>query len=478
MSALISRMHRRWLSDDDVAPALLFTALAAFVGLIPVQNDTFWHLRSGQQMWQTGSFLLTEPFSHTSHGAELHNHWWLTQLAFFGAYSLGGPLLLTLFAGACAFAAVFGSWRLMRGPWEVRIAVLAVLMLVSAPGWSIRPQVVSFAFIVLMAHLIVRNRLAWLPVVCMVWANSHALVIFGVVISGALVLEALLWSRRELRRSIVIAALCVAAPMVSPLGAWYWPQVLATVSVSKDLQIQEYRMPFSAGDLPFWVAAATLVVLTITQRRRLRYRQRSERALLVAAFVLMAAAIVAARNAAVFVLIAAPVVSRLWPAMAGNRARNERPLGAAGYAMLGAAAVVAAAMVVMPWRDGRAARAWHPVSQNVVEAVRTCPDPIFNRLDDGGYLMWTMPERRVFVDSRMEAYTVETLRYSRAADTEGDYAAAFQKYGINCAVVATDSSMYSHLLSNPSMTLTFSDSERAVFTRSGSSGAPVRASVD
>ena len=471
-------MHRRWLSEDDVAPALLFVGLAAFVGLIPVQNDTFWHLRSGQQMWQTGSFLLTEPFSHTSYGAELHNHWWLTQLVFFGAYTLGGPLLLTLFAGACAFAAVFGSWRLMRGPWEVRVAVLAVLMLVSAPGWSIRPQVVSFAFIVLMAHLIVRNRLAWLPVVCMVWANSHALVIFGVVMSGALVLEALLWSRGELRRSVAIAALCVAAPMISPLGVWYWPQVLATVSVSKDLQLQEYRMPFTAADLPFWIAAATLVIVTITQRHRLVYRQRSERALLVAALVLMVAGMIAARNAAVFVLIAAPVVSRLWPAMKSDRACTERPLGAAGSAMLAAAAVVAAVSVVMPWRDGRAARAWEPVSQDVVAAVRTCPDPIFNRLEDGGYLMWTIPARRVFVDSRMEAYTVETLRYSRAADTEGDYAEAFQKYGINCAVVATDSLIYPRLLANPSMTLTFSDSERAVFTRSGSSGAPVRASID
>jgi hypothetical protein len=37
-------------SDDDLAPFLLFVALAVMACLTPAQNDTFWHLRSGQYM--------------------------------------------------------------------------------------------------------------------------------------------------------------------------------------------------------------------------------------------------------------------------------------------------------------------------------------------------------------------------------------------------------------------------------------------
>ena len=88
------RLHARF-SDDDLISILIFIVLAAFACMLPAQNDTFLHLRSGMQMWQTGSFLLTEPFSHTAYGAELHNHWWLTQLVFYGVHSLGGPFLLT-----------------------------------------------------------------------------------------------------------------------------------------------------------------------------------------------------------------------------------------------------------------------------------------------------------------------------------------------------------------------------------------------
>ena len=108
-------LHAKF-SDDDLVSILIFIVLAAFACMLPAQNDTFLHLRSGMHMWQTGSFLLTEPFSHTAYGTELHNHWWLTQLVFYGVHSLGGPFLLTLFAGACARAAVAGSWRLVRGP--------------------------------------------------------------------------------------------------------------------------------------------------------------------------------------------------------------------------------------------------------------------------------------------------------------------------------------------------------------------------
>jgi hypothetical protein len=454
-----------WFREEDVAPGLLFIALASFALLTPVQNDTWWHLRSGQQMWQTGAFLAAEPFSHTSYGSELHNHWWLTQVVFFAVYSLGGPFLLTAFAGGCAFASVFGSWRLMRGSCEVRVALLAGTMLVSAPGWSIRPQVVSLAFIVLMAHVVVRNKLAWLPAICVLWANSHALVIFGVVMSGTLVIEALVWSRHELRRSVSVAALCVAAPIVSPIGIDYWPQVLTTVSMSKGLQLQEYRVPLTTADLPFWIAAATLIGLTIARWHTLLQRPRSERALLIAALVLMVAAITAARNAAVFAVIAAPVMSRLWPNVGAPRHRHNPHVHPAAFVLVASAVLTAGAIVATSWFGGRALQSWQPISHDAIEAIRTCPDPTFNRLEDGGYLMWTLPARKVFVDSRMEAYPLDVLRESRAADLYGEYHATFRKHGINCALVEAGSSLYRRLTADPSMALTFSDRERAVFVR-------------
>ena len=71
------------------------------------------------------------------------------------------------------------------------------------------------------------------------------------------------------------------------------------------------------------------------------------------------------------------------------------------------------------WRDGGERLGWRPLSPSVIEAVRRCPDPLFNHLADGGPLMWALPSRHVFVDSRMNAYPLELLKRSREADLYG-----------------------------------------------------------
>ena len=475
----MTRLQARF-SDDDLISILLFSVLAAFACILPAQNDTFLHLRSGMLMWQTHSFLLTEPFSHTAYGAELHNHWWLTQLVFYGVHSLGGPFLLTVFAGACALAAVTGSWWLIRGGWDVRAVLLAWLAIATAPSWSIRPQVISLVLLVLVLHLIVRNRFWWLPLVCVVWANAHGLVIFGVAMSGAVLLESLLWSRGEIKRAAAVLAACMAAPMLSPLGWNYWPQVLSTVSLARELQIQEYQVPLRLEYLPFWAALSTLIGLVVLQRRRLAALERSDRILLLGALVLAAAAVSASRNIAFFAVVAAPALSRLWPWQTAPvpARRRHRPLGATAWALCLIVVTGSAVAVFGRWQAPGSRLGWEPVSKAALGSLEKCPDRLFNEMRDGGYLIWALASRRVFVDGRMEAYPPEVLRASRQADLFGDYEATFREYGINCAIVTTGAPLYSRLTGDSAMTRTFVDAERAVFVRTEPTPLAARSSED
>jgi hypothetical protein len=438
--------------------ALIFVVLATFALLTPAQSDTFWHLRSGQQMWATGRFLTREPFSYTAAGLPLHNHWWLSQLAFYMAYRMVGPFGLTVFAGICALLATVGSYRLMRGAVEVRIALLAYLAVITAPEWAIRPQVVSLAFLVLVAHLIERNRVAWLPVVCVVWANSHAMVIFGVVMAGACALEAALWTRRLLIRDALVAGLCIAAPCFSPLGLSYWPQVLATVSTSRELQIDEYRMPLGANTFPFWIAMVALVWLAIRRWRTLPEHPRADRILLLSAAILGIAAVTAERNVAFFSVIAAPVLSRLF--VITERRRSRAGAGTVGYALVAGFALAATIYVAVKWRQG--GTGWKPISDNAIAAVRACPDPMFNLFKDGGYLMWAIPGKKVFIDNRIEAYPAGLFRRSRAADLFGDYQDLFRDYAIACAIVETGSPLDANLRA-ANARIAYADASRTVF---------------
>jgi hypothetical protein len=62
-----------------------------------------------------------------------------------------------------------GPWRLIRGPFAIRVGLLAFLVVATAAEWSVRRQVISLAFLVLAAHLIVRDRIGLLPLLCLIW---------------------------------------------------------------------------------------------------------------------------------------------------------------------------------------------------------------------------------------------------------------------------------------------------------------------
>jgi hypothetical protein len=453
--------NRFWPSEDDVPIAMLFVMFAAFACIIPPQADTFYHLRSGQAMWQTKSVLDRELFSHTAFGQPLYNHWSLSQLTFYGLHEAGGPVLLTIAIGACGIAGLVLSWRLTRGPLEVRLPALFALMLV-LPQWSLRPQVLSTLLLMLVLRLVLAGRVLWALPVIWLWANAHALAIFGVAIVGLAALESIVWSRQQLRTTLAAAVVAPLLPMISPLGVHYWPRVAETVRESRRLGIQEYRSAFAAGTdvLGFWVLLAIFVAVAAMALRRIHARSRADRILVLSSVVFAVAALISRRNGAFFVLLAVPAITRLLPFAAPARVK---PAPWPAVAIVGVAGILAAAFVAYRWRDGGAHLGWRPMSPEAIAAVRACPAPLYNEFGDGGVLTWFVPEQPVFVDGRVEAYPAAFLHRVRRADLSGDYKPLFREYGIRCAVLRTGSATARQLRADPAMSVRFADPTWVVF---------------
>jgi hypothetical protein len=461
-------MWTRWarrphLLEDDLPIVLAFIAFAAIACAIPPETDTFFHLRTGQTIWESGSLPTTEPFSHTFHGRPWLNHEWLSQLVFYGLYALGGPFLLTIVCGSCALIAVLASWRLTRGASEVRLVLLLSLLILTPSEWAVRPQALSLALLMLAMWLVLRDRILWLPLLMIAWANAHGVVLFGVVVAGVNACEALIWSQRRLR-ALVVAALCAAAPMLSPLGWHYWPRVSQTISEARVLGIHEYRSAFvDASSIPFWVAFVALVVAAALQLRTLNEWKRSDRLLVLASGVIGVAAILSIRNAPSFILLAAPAISRL---VHLRGARRRRPLQRGGYAIVAVAAAITIGVIGFRWRDAGASLGWRPISPEAMHAMRNCPGPIYNEYADGGTLIWFLPEHRVFVDGRLEAYPPDFLLRVKDADLSGRYREMFDQYAIRCAVTHTGSVLAQSLQDDSDMSLRFSDGDWSVFATS------------
>jgi len=453
--------RRLELRQDELLIFMVFAAAMVLVCLLPPQSDTFFHLRAGQTIWQSRAPVTTDPFSYTFHGRAWLNHEWLSQLLFYGAFALGGPPLLTFVCGLSIIIAVLASWRLTRGAPEIRLVLLVSLLTLTAPQWAVRPQALSLALLTLAMWLVLREKIHWLPLLIAIWANAHGVVVFGVVIACVSAFEAMAWSRHLVRPAVLVAALSVAAPMLTPLGWRYWPRVFETVASARLLGLYEYRSAFAdATSIPFWLMLGALVVVLLRRIGSISHWDRPDRLLVLTSCLLGGATILSIRNAAAFALLAVPAIARLLQA---PTIRRPSPLGRSGYALVAVVALTAIGLVGYTWRDDGAGLGWRPFSPAALTAIRECPKPIYNEYGEGGTLMWFVPEQANFVDGRVEAYPLDFLLRVMNADRRGQYEDLFREYGIRCAVAATGSPIARALRADSAMTVRYADERWSIF---------------
>jgi hypothetical protein len=153
------------------------------------------------------------------------------------------------------------------------------------------------------------------------------------------------------------------------------------------------------------------------------------------------------RNVAPFVLLAVPAIAALWESQVPSR-RQIQPRAARTVLNAGILAVLAAlsvAIVAYAWTTELPRLGWHPLPAEAASALASCPERLYNRYDEGGYVIWFVPGRKVFLDSRQDPYPPALVREQIDAERSGDYRALFARYAIGCAFVAADSPMARHL---------------------------------
>jgi len=463
MSETLASNRRLGLLADF--PILLFIAFAIIAVCIPVHNDTWWHLRLGREIWTAMAVPKIEHLAFPIDGQPVANLEWLTQLLFFALYSAGGPFLLSVFCGGCALAAAWMSWRLIRSGPASRLVLLVILLVGVVPEWAVRPQAISLLLFICSVRLATTGNILWLPLLCVLWSNMHGAVLLAVVVAACAALESLIWSRGEVMRHGLVTLGCAVAPILTPLGTRFWPQVMTTVRVSQLIGIHEFRTSFELPQASFWAVVAAFVFMTV-RRRRDFFETRENRLLWLITCVLALAAASAVRNIPFFLLVACPALSRL---IASGENASVSTVPNRRTSMIPAALTAAIVVVVSSyrWRDGGKALGWQPVSVAAADAIRGCPEPMFNGFVDGGPVLWFVPERRVFVDSRVTPYPIALLMASRRADLYGEYEELFQNYRFRCAVVAARSPMASRLSKDPSMTMRYADYEWVIFAANG-----------
>ena len=102
-------------------------------------------------------------------------------------------------------------------------------------------------------------------------------------------------------------------------------------------------------------------------------------------------------------------------------------------ALLGGLVALGCTAVGVAWCSSAPMLGWRPVSAGALAAVGACPGPIYNRYNEGGYLIWFAPETKVFIDSRQDPYPIDFVLDAVGNEARGTYREMFARHGIRCA---------------------------------------------
>ncbi len=455
------------MSTRKLVIIITFLAIFAMAARISVDTDTWWHLRAGQWMLDHRQIPQADPFSYTRGGESWQYPGWLVELPMIVLYRLGGPGLLNLWTAAFVTLAFGFIWFTLTGNVFLRAFTLIMAATVSAVYWAARPYLVTFllaaVFIFILEDFRWRNRdhLWWLPVLMVVWVNSHGGFIVGFLIWGVYTFDILLkWalgrmglveensgSGRRSLRLMVVGGFLLAALLINPSGAAMFPYAFKTVRIGA-LQdfIQEWQTPnFHLLHVqPFaWLLLLTFGVVGAS-RRRIALTD----FLLFSGFAYMG--LLAGRNVALFALAAPMVLTRhadpllqalgrklgFHPRTPTMTTRKAAALNWILLALVVLAVLIKAASIYPMAVNQKAFRDSLPVG--AVDYLRTSslPGRLFNSYNWGGYLLWALPEYPVFIDGRTDLYNDDVINeWLQVVRAEPGWKDTLARWGVNLIVL-------------------------------------------
>ena len=410
------------------------TALLAAIGLLCFRHklsvlgaDIWWHLKVGDWIVQHGAFPHDGILSRTAAGRPWAAYSWGYEVLLSRAYAwfglVGVGICGTALALMVAFSVFWMTRRLSGRFWLAcllaAVCCYAFLLLRIAP----RPGFFSIAFFCVVLTLVLEanrtgrvQKLYWLPLVFLFWANLHIQFIYGLSVLGLLLAVNIAQQVGErigigpsylVPRSLptaqvaIVLVACVLATMIGPYSYHLYGVIFrlsqAKVPYTTVLELQPFRLHLYSNYAQLLLAGAAFLV--VGWRKKVDLFKLS---------LLAITTIVAFRTMrdAWFQCVAAAACIADVAFQDSQSETRETPLQLGGVFAAVALLLLLGARSVDFNERGLFGAISSRFPVNAVDFLRRNPPPgpLWNIFDWGGFLSWYMPQYPVAIDGRTDLY--------------------------------------------------------------------------
>lgn len=465
----------------------------------PLDSDMWWHLSAGREMLDTHSILRTDVFSFTRAGSVWVNPYWLTQAGMAALMEKTGYLGVSAAVASLALLAMVIVSFQCNAPPLLKTGALILSSVVASAIWSPRPHLVSLVLTALTGYLLYlykwqKKDFLWgLPLVFLLWANTHpgyplGLILIGTFIAGELANHLLAapgefvlpW--RKIARLAGWAVVCGLVVLLNPNGIRIWLLPFQTV----DMRVLQQHIPeWASPDFHDLLQQSLLWLLLICFAAiglAGRVIDGSDLALLL---VFSFMALVARRNYGPFALVAAPILCRYggyaiqsWRARSAglqrmmtlleekssskpvNKAMNLALVGLIGLTVIGKLYVVSYPALV----NGYLAQLY-PVKAVSWLGQNYPGGKLFNEYDWGGYLQWNLRKFPIFVDGRTDLFGDEIIgKWILTVQAGEGWQEVLDEYGVDLVMLQPDRPVLREL-GTSGWRLVYADEQAMIYER-------------
>ena len=493
-------------SSTRLGPARWFVpSLGSILGLVALLNallfrshyffardgDVGRHIRVGRTIVDGGVIPTTDLYSHTRPGAHFVPYEWFSETVTALAemvLGLPGVVVLSSLLFVIAVLAVYRTADELGSRRIIGFVVAVFALLLQSVHLLPRPHLFTTAFAAVFVLVLVRfakSGRAWslvpLPLLMLIWANSHGGFLIGFILLVFFLTGALLRSEefaapgRAVVPLLTTIAVCATASLLNPAGPALWTHTAGYLRIEFLVDVtQEYRsVDFHAGyGKLFFVCLFAGPAAWMTGRVRVS-------PLAAGLYLFFAAtALHSTRNIPLFTVATMPwlalwadqALSGLGPRTAVVLERFKRWEGIDRQLKPGFASVAALCLVWFAMGPNAGAYRFDPDVFPVaaLESLgRETPGrPVFNQMIWGGYLLYARPDVPVFIDGQTDFYGEDLSReYLTALKGHFGWQSVLDRYGIGWTLLGADEPLNQLLELDSDWTRIYVDDVATVYVR-------------